>query len=133
MPTQPTRVRVVGTTAAAPAQAELRRRILAIVDCKFALTDMEIWRASAPDYLPWNQLLKEIWALDQEQKLRLEVVRPGHWIIHSLKAPPPPEPPPSKKASAKKPTKKAKKVRATKAPQRSTTKQRIKRSAKPAK
>jgi hypothetical protein len=51
---------------------------------------MEIWQESAPAYLPWNRMLEEIKALDREKKLRLEIVKPGHLIIHSLQDPPEP-------------------------------------------
>jgi hypothetical protein len=72
----------------AEAREALRRRILEIVDRKGSLDDMAIWRESAPDYLPWKPMIEEIRTLDKEKKLRLEIVAPGHWIIHSLNATP---------------------------------------------
>jgi hypothetical protein len=82
------RQRLADPAERAPAKAELRRRILEIVNRKFRLTDIELWRESAPDYLPWNPMLQEIKALDKDKKLRLEILKPGHLVIHSLETPP---------------------------------------------
>ena len=71
------------------AKAELRQRILEIVNRKSGLTDVGIWQESAPNYLPWRAMIEEIKALDKDKKLRLEIVEPGHWVIHSLEAPQP--------------------------------------------
>lgn len=67
-------------------KAELRQRILEIVNRKSGLTDGGIWQESAPKYFPWRAMIEEIKALDKEKKLRLEIVGPGHWIIHSLES-----------------------------------------------
>lgn len=69
-------------------KAELRQRILEIVNRKSGLTDGGVWRESAPKYFPWRAMIDEIKALNKEKKLRLEIVGPGHWIIHSLENPP---------------------------------------------
>src|SRR5262245_29796187 len=77
------------TVLTAPeAKAELRLRILEIVDREFHLSDYEVWRASAPNYLPWRAMINEITALDKDKKLRLEIIGPGNLVVHSLKAEP---------------------------------------------
>lgn len=66
------------------AKEELRQRILAIVNSKGPITDMALWRESAPDFLPWKFMLEELWALDNDKELRLEIIAPGNWILHSI-------------------------------------------------
>jgi hypothetical protein len=66
----------------------LRRRILDIVNRKGPITDMALWRESAPDFLPWKFMLKELWAMHDEGKLRLEIKSPGNWILHSVEVQP---------------------------------------------
>jgi hypothetical protein len=67
---------------------EVRRRILAVVNERQHTTEAEIWRADAPNYLPWEMMVEEIKTLDRQKKLRREVVAPGHILIHSLTASP---------------------------------------------
>ena len=87
MTAQSLRQRLANSAERALAKAELRRRILDIVNRKQSLDDYNIWIERAPDYLPWDSMVQEIKALDQEKKLRLEIVKPGQWVIHSLEAP----------------------------------------------
>lgn len=70
------------------AKKELRKRILDIVNRKCPITSMALWCESAPDFLPWKFMLKELWALKGEGKLRLEIENPGKWILHSVEARP---------------------------------------------
>lgn len=74
------------TAAPALSKEELRRRILAVVNARQHVSDVDIWRADAPRFLPWSAMQREIEALHQEQKLRREVVTPGKILIHSLTA-----------------------------------------------
>jgi hypothetical protein len=75
---------------AAPAMTkdELRQRILAVVGDRKQTTEAEIWNADAPNFLPWDSMIEEIKLLDHEQKLRREIVAPGHIVIHAVKTPP---------------------------------------------
>lgn len=68
------------------AREELRRRIMEIVVRLGEASDLAIWQASRPDYLPWNFLLTELRTLHANGRLRLEIVAAGHWIIHALSA-----------------------------------------------
>jgi hypothetical protein len=74
---------------------ELRQRILAVVNERGQATTMEIWRADAPNFLPWDSMIEEIKTLDRQKKLRREAVAPGQIVIHSLTAPPVPASPPT--------------------------------------
>lgn len=96
------------------AREKLRQRILEIVDRKLELTDVEVWQESGPNYLPWKPMIEEIKALDAEKKLRLEIIKPGHWIIHSLQGPPAATKPAAKTTSksAKRSSSKSKKTKA---------------------
>ncbi|MGH9428009.1 MAG: hypothetical protein ACRD2L_17125, partial [Terriglobia bacterium] len=62
--------------------------------------DMAIWRESAPAFLPWKPMIEEIKALDKDQRLRLEIIGPGNWMVHSL-VPPPAAAKPAVKAAGK--------------------------------
>jgi len=66
------------------AREELRRRILEILNRGKKMSDGAIWHASAPDYLPWDFMLAEIKTLHADGRLRLEIVAPGQWVIHSI-------------------------------------------------
>jgi hypothetical protein len=94
----------------AVSKEELRRRILIVVNARQHVTEVEIWRADAPNFLPWKAMQQEIEALHQGQKLRRQVVAPGNIIIHAITASP---------AIAPKP--KAKKPATRKAPKRSSS------------
>lgn len=63
---------------------ELRQRILAVVNARGQATTMEIWRSSAPNFLPWDSMIEEIHHLHRQKKLRREAVAPGHIVIHAL-------------------------------------------------
>ena len=99
----------VSTTAPAITKEELRRRILAVVNARQQATDVDIWRADAPNFLPWSAMQREIEALHQEKKLRREIVAPGQIRIHALTA------------SSATPTKANKKLASGKASKRSAT------------
>ena len=85
---------------AAPAMTrnELRQRILAVVHERRRVGEVELWRAYAPGFLPWEAMVAELIALAQEQQLRREVVAPGNIVIHAVE-----------NLSAKKPPTKARK------------------------
>jgi len=69
-----------------------------------------IWRESASDYLPWDEMHQAIKRLDKEKKLRLEIKSPGNWEVHSLQSPPA-EPEPAATATAEAKSSKSKKPR----------------------
>ena len=109
MSTQSLRERLTNSATRVAAREELRRRILEIVNRKYQLTDYAIWLESAPNYLPWNFMLQEIKSLDKDKKLRLEIIKPGHLVIHSLEEPPPEKPAakPTNKSTSGKSTKRS--------------------------
>lgn len=94
--------------ASAITREELRRRILAVVSDRGQTTEAEIWRADAPDYLPWETMIAEIKILATEQQLRFEELGPGQRIIHAVAVQPITPTPAAKKRSAKQTAKTAK-------------------------
>jgi hypothetical protein len=114
MATKSLRERLSQPATCAEAREELRQRILEIVNRKGHLSDMEIWRESAPHYLPWKFLLEELWTLDKEEKLKLEIPAPGSWQVHSLEAPSPVIKPITKAKAKTKKSKAAKRLGARK-------------------
>jgi len=85
MKTEPTlRARLQSAATRTLAREELRRRILEIVNQREKISDLQLWHASKPDYLPWDFMIAEIKALHADGKLRLEILSPGEWLIHSL-------------------------------------------------
>ena len=99
-------VRLVMTEA--ERREEMRRRILDIVNRKGSVDPYNIWLESGPDRLPWDPMHQELRALDQARKLRLEIVKPGHWIVHSLETPPAAAIPDSSSGPQSKPKRRAK-------------------------
>ena len=74
----------VNTAAPTLTKKELRHRILSIVNMRRRVGEVALWRASAPRFLPWDAMVAELIVLDQEQKLRREVIAPGNIIIHAV-------------------------------------------------
>src|SRR5581483_11036879 len=85
MKTEPTlRARLQSAATRTLAREELRRRILEIVNQREKISDLQLWHASKPDYLPWDFMIAEIKALPADRKLRPESHRAGESVIHSL-------------------------------------------------
>jgi hypothetical protein len=78
------RERLERTSTHAAAKEELRSRIVEIVERLGETFDLAIWQASAPDFLPWDPMLRELRALHTDGKLVLDIRAPGCWIVRPL-------------------------------------------------
>lgn len=92
--------------------AALHARILALVEQLGEATDVAVWQASQPDYLPWQPFVQALKRLHAAGQLQFVCLAPGHWVVRSLtwvtataqrKPPPPTAPRPGKRPPPKKP------------------------------
>jgi hypothetical protein len=66
------------------AKEELRFRIIRLVEVHGESHDLTLWQKSAPDFLPWDFMLRELHSLNRDGKLILDIRAPGCWIVRPV-------------------------------------------------